>query len=602
MNLTPEQKEIGKKNFLAAMGSPLIRRDFLRKGIETNLASKAGLGGYYYGYKEPDRPVRVAVLGTGDEGNVLIGAINPKFIEVVAIADIRPYSVFRAFNGDLMGSPLAQKARLGLNRVYGWKNEEEGRQHVKVYGDYRDLLADSEELKLEAVIIALPLQFHAPAAILAMSKGLHVLTEKLMAQTVGQCKLMGRTSIEKKLLMATGHQRHYNILYDSANEAIRQGLLGDIHFIRAQWHRGNLPGNDSWQPPIPSWIIDLKNKKFTQNDRRLIAGLEAKFKAWSAKRDALLKANSPEAQEWVLKVAQLETQLKDNVAPEVIERAGFKPQQVKGADGTIHYEAPAAEQMIRWRLWNASGGGMMAELGSHQLDASSIFISAMHGGHKQMPISVSATSNRPVFPADRDIDDHIECIFEFPLPGYDEKSEEGSRRKVAVSYASINGNDFGGYGETVFGTTGTMQIDRESDVMLWLTHNVNDFVDVTTVNQKTEKNAFKKKYPHALAIADKVNDLNYSYGIQGFQDVSRGYTEELEHWAVCIRNIAAGQDYEENQPHCKPQVAMNDAILALVTNIAAKEHRQIKFKPEWFDLTKDETPDGSAISLDVPKA
>ena len=51
--------------------------------------------------------------------------------------------------------------------------------------------------------------------------------------------------------MAVGHQRHYSILYDNAVEQIRQGLIGDIHHIRAQWHRGNLPGNDSWKPPLP---------------------------------------------------------------------------------------------------------------------------------------------------------------------------------------------------------------------------------------------------------------------------------------------------------------------------------------------------------------
>ena len=128
MNLTPEQTDIGKKNFLAAMGSTVMasptdanasHRDFLRGAIEKNLASKAGLGGYYYGYSEPDRPVRVAVLGTGDEGNVLLGAINPKFIEVVAIADIRPYSISRAFNGDVLGGELADipSQRLLLNAV-----------------------------------------------------------------------------------------------------------------------------------------------------------------------------------------------------------------------------------------------------------------------------------------------------------------------------------------------------------------------------------------------------------------------------------------------------------------------------------------------------
>ncbi len=105
----------------------------------------------------------------------------------------------------------------------------------------------------------------------------------------------------------------------------------------------------------------------------------------------------------------------------------------------------------------------MAELGSHQLDAASIFISAMHGGEKQHPLSVIAAADRPVFPADRDIEDHVFCVIEFPAPGYDPEDPMASRKKIAVQYASINGNGFGGYGEIVFGTKGTLILEREQE-------------------------------------------------------------------------------------------------------------------------------------------
>ena len=35
------------------------------------------------------------------------------------------------------------------------------------------------------------------------------------------------------------------------------------------------------------------------------------------------------------------------------------------------------EELVRWRLWDRTGGGLMAELGSHQLDAAGIFVSAL---------------------------------------------------------------------------------------------------------------------------------------------------------------------------------------------------------------------------------
>ena len=114
MYLSPEEKAIGKENFYAAIGSKLIRRDLLKKAIKAEVASGKGLGPLYFGYGDSvSEPVRVGVIGTGDEGSVLLGAINPKYITVKAIADIRPYNVWRAFNGDYY-SDAARKARPGL--------------------------------------------------------------------------------------------------------------------------------------------------------------------------------------------------------------------------------------------------------------------------------------------------------------------------------------------------------------------------------------------------------------------------------------------------------------------------------------------------------
>ncbi len=111
MYLTPEQRAIGKENYNAAMGSKPIRRELLKKTIDAGAASGNGLGEIYFGYgKSLSEPVRVGVIGTGDEGCVLIGAMNPKFIEVKSIADVRPYNIWRAFQGDYY-SENARKVR-----------------------------------------------------------------------------------------------------------------------------------------------------------------------------------------------------------------------------------------------------------------------------------------------------------------------------------------------------------------------------------------------------------------------------------------------------------------------------------------------------------
>ena len=67
-------------------------------------------------------------------------------------------------------------------------------------------------------------------------------------------------------------------------------------------------------------------------------------------------------------------------------------------------------------------------------------------------------------------------------------------------------------------------------------------------------------------------------GALATENVSKGYTEEIEHWAWCIRNPSP-----EHQPRCAPEVALADAMIALTTNIAVRKGHRIEFKPEWFD-------------------
>jgi len=562
MNLTPEQKAVGKENFYAVVGH--TRRDFLKQGIMAGVVSGGGLGAFYFGYEASvANPVRVAVLGTGDEGSVLIGAINPKFIEVKAIADLRPYNRYRAFHGDYY-SDAALKARPGLMAKYGWSTEDEARKHVNVYHDFRELL--KEEKDIEAVIIALPLHLHAPAAIQAMRRGLHVLTEKLMGHTVYDCKAMARVSEETKKLLGTGHQRHYNILYENAKDTIKRGLLGDLHYIRAQWHRGNLPGNDSWQMPLPPDV-----KAGDKSSEKLVKELASWEKALKESKDPKEMAILEK------RIAQKQAQIADKELKDTAGKFGYQKYEIKDGKGKVVYTCPPAEELIRWRLWDRTGAGLMAELGSHQLDAASIFIAAQHGGEKQIPLNVVAAGNRPLFPADRDVEDHVVCVIEFPAPGYDPKCPIASRKRIAVQYSSINGNGFGGYGEVVFGTKGTLILEREQEAMIYKDSDTESKVGVTA----------GKKGPTMDTQASGGAAKATAVGSMALQDISRGYTEEIEHWAWCIRNPDP-----KNLPHCHPKVAMGDAIIALCANAAARQEKRIEFDPKWFDIHSDETPEG----------
>ena len=167
LDMTPEQRERGHENFQKTTEG-LSRRGFMKAVAFGAVAPVTAAAYFGYEYKKvADRPVKAALIGAGDEGGVLIGDHNPKYLEFVAYSDIRPSNQKRIFTGEAPPSP-----RKGFNFHYG----PDAVDGIKLFENYKDLLADNK-LGIEMVVIALPLHLHAGVAIEAMKAGKHVLCE-----------------------------------------------------------------------------------------------------------------------------------------------------------------------------------------------------------------------------------------------------------------------------------------------------------------------------------------------------------------------------------------------------------------------------------------
>jgi predicted dehydrogenase len=171
-------------------------------------------------------------------------------------------------------------------------------------------------------------------------------------------------------------------------------------------------------------------------------------------------------------------------------------------------------------------------------------------------------------------------MFEFPGPGYYSDEEMTNvadpNKKIVVTYSSINGNGFGGYGEIVFGTDGTLILEQEQDAMLFKGSATTTKIEVKQADGKFAMDTYETGGGAAVAQAAMSGNT------------SRGYREEIEHWAWCIRNPAP-----EHKPRCRPEVALGDAVIALTSNIAIAKCQRIEFDPAWFDIERSETSDGS---------
>jgi predicted dehydrogenase len=558
LDLTPEQKEIGKTNFqrvvghLAEPAAPakgVNRRQFM-KGLIAAGAVVPVSAALYFGYsndKFREKPVKTGLIGAGDEGGVLVGEHNPKYLEFVAYSDIRPFNQKRIFAGEPTGP------RKGFNFHYGSKAKDK----IKLYEKYPDLLANPE---IEAVVIALPLHLHAPVVIEALKAGKHVLCEKLMAWNVTQCKQMLRAQDAmrqegKDLLLAIGHQRHYSMLYAQALEVMQSGVLGDVRYIRALWHRNNAR-------PIPE-LIDPK-QPYDPRTGQLRYKTDERTGEIEYQRD-------PHSGKLVYK---------DSWRPDI------KPEDRKALKGRLkEFNYESMEQLVRWRLYLKTGGGLMAELGSHQLDACSIFLG------KVRPLAVSGIGGKYFYQDDREVEDHVFCTFEFP--GKDHAKNPND--KVVVTYSSISTNQFEPYGEWVMGTSGTMAVESEQQVMLWGAPGRSTAVTVkNAASAKPALEASGSTEPAERKAADTGKNA------LGTGPVSRGYREEIEHFAYCIRMRQQGSEADKAKlkPRCDGHSAMADAIMALTANVAmrgdkASDHKpkRIVFQKEWYDVNSDKVPD-----------
>jgi predicted dehydrogenase len=488
------------------------RREFLSAAA----AAPAAMGAAYFGYQGMGgkSAVKAAIIGTGDEGcQAMIRSHNREYLDFIGYCDIRP----------------SQQARA----VKEFSNHKQylpaDVKKLKRYDTKKEMLDDPE---VEMIVIALPLWLHAPVAIEAMKADKHVFTEKLMAHSVAECKEMCRVARETNRLLAVGHQRHYSALYDNANFLIQNGVLGEIRHIRALWHRNNA---------TPMVARDKNNNPIFDP-----------------------------------KTGQPQIMLDDH--GKVVYRDSWKRihNELDQSIDYKKYDYQSLDELINWRLYNRTGAGLMAELGSHQLDACSIFLDKKH------PLAVTGVGGTFFYTDGREVDDHVFTLFEFP--GKSEKD------RIVVTYSSINTNSFDGYGEMVMGSEGTMIVSQEKEILLYKEAGNSSLSRTTSV---TVEGQGKKPLETSPSTAGPTAAT--ALGALATAEPSRGYREELEHFAFCVRhgNASSYHDDKDHQPRCRGEVAMADAIIALTSNIAMRQNRRIEFDPRWFDYKSPETPERS---------
>lgn len=182
------------------------------------------------------RQVQVALIGCGGRGSGVIG-------EFAKLPDVKVAAVC-----DPDAARLAAVA----------KKQGPG---VSAHSDFRRILDDKS---IDAVVVATPDHWHAPAAILAAEAGKHVYVEKPCSHNFREGSLLVQAARRHKRVVQHGTQSRSSDLIAGAIQALRDGLIGEVKVAKA-WNvqrRGEIgrakPGSppsgfdyDMWVGPAP---------------------------------------------------------------------------------------------------------------------------------------------------------------------------------------------------------------------------------------------------------------------------------------------------------------------------------------------------------------
>ncbi|WP_295878715.1 Gfo/Idh/MocA family oxidoreductase [uncultured Bartonella sp.] len=86
---------------------------------------------------------------------------------------------------------------------------------------------------IDAMVLALPPQFHAENAIRAIEGGKDVLVEKPIALNVEDAEREVRIAREHKRIFMVGHVLRYHPAFEKLLELVNEGVLGEVRYIHA---------------------------------------------------------------------------------------------------------------------------------------------------------------------------------------------------------------------------------------------------------------------------------------------------------------------------------------------------------------------------------
>ncbi|MDR1402096.1 MAG: Gfo/Idh/MocA family oxidoreductase [Tannerellaceae bacterium] len=212
-----------RRNFIknVAIGTAALSIEGMLPGVSAK--SYAGIVG-------ASEKISVAIVGVNSRGLAL--AMNYARIEscqVIYICDVDSRAIAKA---------IAEVEKIAGYRPKGEK-------------DFRKML---ESKDVDAVVIATPDHWHAPAAMLAMKAGKDVYLEKPCSYAPAEGEMLVDGASKYKRILQMGNQRRSWPNVREGILAMKEGAIGDVYVGKA-WYANNRASIGAGKPAaVPDWL------------------------------------------------------------------------------------------------------------------------------------------------------------------------------------------------------------------------------------------------------------------------------------------------------------------------------------------------------------
>ncbi len=213
------------------------RRDFIKKSMAGTAMVVAGgiLPGFsaksYGRILGSNETIRVSMMGVNSRGSALAQTFAQQAnCDVLHVCDV--------------DSRAIEKCRKMLEGV------QQGVQ-TTAFGDFRKSL---ESKDIDAMVIAAPDHWHAPAALLAIQAGKHVYVEKPCSHNPNEGEILEKASLRYGKTIQMGNQRRSYPNVIQGIQELKDGVIGRVYFGKGWYTNNRTSIGIGKEIAVPEWL------------------------------------------------------------------------------------------------------------------------------------------------------------------------------------------------------------------------------------------------------------------------------------------------------------------------------------------------------------